>query len=79
MIGKDRPEQNMNHPSSIRNELENRAWRNHAAFARRQLDKQAFRRRSGWRKLQWQDRALLILTATQLAWMFLLKAKQDFW
>jgi Ca-activated chloride channel family protein len=56
----------MNHPSSIRDELETRAWRNHAAFARRQMDKRAFRRRSGWRKLQWQDRALLIMTAILL-------------
>lgn len=56
----------MPHPRSIRDELEDDAWRNHALFARRLSENQNHGANPPRRPLRWQDRALLIISAILL-------------
>jgi Ca-activated chloride channel family protein len=59
-----KPELKMSHQTSIRDELEADTWRNHRRFAQRHTENRKPRRRpAGRRSLQWQDRALLILSS----------------
>jgi Ca-activated chloride channel family protein len=57
---KPQPEPNMSKHPSIRDQLEQDAWRNYPRFALRQADSRHRQRGNG---LGWQDRTLLILAA----------------
>ena len=66
---------------TIRDQLESDAWRHHERFAAEQAEKQQTRFRH--RRLKWQDRALLLLSAVLLLLLIIrvetIQAQEDNW